>query len=512
MAYYFEKQVKRTERADNINSVSPAKSYPCLKLVFNDNWNDYGFSTWYHLWFLADGNKANWRSIGDVKIIHRDGDSYHHLEESFSGLDDTCCSLGMNLSYYKSLLDVLGRECTKEVLHALQDCALDATIKERFNTTDSYKHSLIREVSTQQALDNALFLVEDEDPDRAYSFGYQFVPPYNKECSVDWNVYFAFSAKKFQRVVAIIGENGVGKTQLLSDMLRDLTDNRTEKFSHMPLLKNVLVLCSSEYDSYHHIREDDVNYKVRRLSVVQDHNTFSKLQESILTIIKRETLLAEGEMLSVWQHYVRLLEQQIGPEVCDLFLFPSETETENSRPTLNPDRLNELVEQLSTGQLQIFSLVTHVCAYIHLNSLVVLDEPEIHLHPRLVTDFFVCLGELLHYFSSYAIVPTHSPLVIRECVNGNVFLMQRSEDDMVHIGKVPFRTFGQDLTTLYENVFGYQESRTFYYKVVRELAGKRRATYSRVVAQLEDRGVKLDANSRSIIKEIFIDLESEVDE
>lgn len=39
MAYSFEKQVKRTERADNINSVSPAKSYPCLKLVFNDNWN-----------------------------------------------------------------------------------------------------------------------------------------------------------------------------------------------------------------------------------------------------------------------------------------------------------------------------------------------------------------------------------------------------------------------------------------------------------------------------------------
>ena len=104
MAYYFEKQVKKTERADNINSVSPAKSYPCLKLVFNDNWNDYGFSTWYHLWYLVDRNKANWRSIGDVKIIHRDGDSYHSLEDSFSELDDNYCSLGMNLSYYKSLV------------------------------------------------------------------------------------------------------------------------------------------------------------------------------------------------------------------------------------------------------------------------------------------------------------------------------------------------------------------------------------------------------------------------
>jgi hypothetical protein len=42
---YFEKQVKTTLRADNLNSVQKAQKYPCLKLVFNDNWNDYGYYT-----------------------------------------------------------------------------------------------------------------------------------------------------------------------------------------------------------------------------------------------------------------------------------------------------------------------------------------------------------------------------------------------------------------------------------------------------------------------------------
>lgn len=118
----------------------------------------------------------------------------------------------------------------------------------------------------------------------------------------------------------------------------------------------------------------------------------------------------------------------------------------------------------------------------------------------------------MFYFGSYALVPTRSPLVIRECVNGNVYLMQRTNDDIVHIGLVPFRTFGQDLTTLYENVFGYEEKRTFYYGVIRSMAKNYRASYKRVVEQLEADGVRLDINSRSIIKEIFLKIEREADE
>ena len=113
MTYYFEKQVKKTERADNINSVSPARLYPCLKLVFNDNWNDYGYYTWFHLWYLVDSDKKNWRSLGDVKIIHKTGEVYECMPEDFTELDKNFCSLGINLNYYKSLLDVFGRDGAK---------------------------------------------------------------------------------------------------------------------------------------------------------------------------------------------------------------------------------------------------------------------------------------------------------------------------------------------------------------------------------------------------------------
>lgn len=300
---------------------------------------------------------------------------------------------------------------------------------------------------------------------------------------------------------------------MLSDMLRDLTENNNDKFTHKPLLRNILVLCSSEFDAYQTINKGNNNYNVRRLSVVQNDDTVEKLAGSILTILKRGTFLAHGKMLAVWQHYVELLRNQVGVGIEDFLVVPPETE-ENlyPKPYLNEKRLEQLVKQFSTGQLQIFTLITHMCAYIHLNSLVVLDEPEIHLHPRLVTDFFTCLGELLFFFGSYALVPTHSPLVIRECVNGNVYLMQRTCNNIAHIGLVPFRTFGQDLTTLYENVFGYEERRTFYYSVIRSMAENERASYKKVVEYLEADGVKLDVNSRGIIKEFFLEIERKADE
>lgn len=510
---YFEKQVKTTARADNRNSVKPAKNYPCLKLVFNDNWNDYGYSTWFHLWLLNTADKDTWHSIGDLKIIHAEDDVYDELPECFESLDEHFCSIGINIGFYKSLLDCFGREGARIVLSSLKDCSIDATVRERFNTTQAYKMSLLREISTQEVIDDALLLIENEDADNVYSIGYHFMPPYNTESETNWNVHFEFDAKKYNRVVAIIGENGVGKTQMLSDMLKDLTENNDDKFSHKPLLRNILVLCSSEFDAYRNIKKGSNHYNVIRLTVVQDDDTVAKLAASILTIIDRGTFLAHGEMLAVWQHYMEILKAEIGEDAIGLLVIPPKTE-ENPypKPYLNKKHLEKLVDKFSTGQLQVFTLITHVCAYIHLNSLVVLDEPEIHLHPKLVTEFFVCLGELLSFFKSYALVPTHSPLVIRECVNSNVYLMQRTQDDIAHIGLVPFRTFGQDLTTLYENVFGYQEQKTFFYRVIKEMSYKRRATYQRVVEKLEDDGVRLDSNSRSIIKEIFEEQESEVDE
>lgn len=498
MELYFEKQKKKTERADNINSVDSAQKYPCFKLVFNDNWNDFGYYTWFSLWYLEKSDNNNWYYIGDLKIIHNsESNVYVPMQDSFSELNNDFCSLGLNIEYYMKLLSKFDKEIVKKLLIAMQDCSSNSDVRERFMYNNAYKTSLEREISVEHVLKTVLPLLEEQDINDIYSFKYNFIPPYNREFSTEWNVRLPFDAKNYQRVISIIGENGVGKTQLLSNMLKDLV-NDGENFTKTTLLKNILILYSSEFDSYK-IEPNNDDYKVKCLSVVQDTNIFDKLLESLNTIIKRGTFLFNGNMDLLSNNYQEILKEQINDDLIDT-LFTNE---ENK--SVNNDTLTRMVKEFSTGQLQIFNLITHVYANLHLNSLLILDEPEIHLHPRLITNFFSCLGSLLEIFQSYAIISTHSPLVIRECVDRNVYLMIRSKDNCVDIGRVPFRTFGQDITTLYEQVFCYQEDRTFFYKTIERLSNEKNATYGYIIKELEDNGVQLDFNSRHIIKQMFFE-------
>lgn len=111
---YFEKQKKLTMRADHINSVSPAKKYPCLKLVFNYNWEDSGNCTWFSLWLLRDEGSANYHYIGDLKIMSSEGVVYDMLPNSFCQLDKGFCSVGMDISYYKNLMANFKRSNVKK--------------------------------------------------------------------------------------------------------------------------------------------------------------------------------------------------------------------------------------------------------------------------------------------------------------------------------------------------------------------------------------------------------------
>ena len=172
---------------------------------------------------------------------------------------------------------------------------------------------------------------------------------------------------------------------------------------------------------------------------------------------------------------------------------------------LNKALLEKVIkEEMSTGQLQIFSLITYICANVHLNSIIVIDEPEVHLHPRLITNFVKTLNELLVMFDSYAIIATHSPLVVRECVQKNVYMMVRSKDNIPTIGSVTFNTFGEDLSLLYLNIFGCDERDSYFYKTVEERAQTiRNSSYEKVMKEFKQADVNLSLNGKMVVRDYF---------
>ncbi len=108
---------------------------------------------------------------------------------------------------------------------------------------------------------------------------------------------------------------------------------------------------------------------------------------------------------------------------------------------------------LSSGQRLFTYIVINVLGSIRDNSLVVIDEPELFLHPTLEIEFIALLKAVLKPFRSKAILATHSLAVVREVPSNCVHIFRQTEDSL-DIVPPPFETFGASVHKISSYVFG----------------------------------------------------------
>lgn len=108
---------------------------------------------------------------------------------------------------------------------------------------------------------------------------------------------------------------------------------------------------------------------------------------------------------------------------------------------------------LSSGQRLFCYIVVNVVGQIRTDSLIVIDEPELFLHPTLEIEFIALLKKVLTAFKSKAILATHSLAIARE-VPANCIHVFHKRDAKVEIENPPFETFGGDMQRISSYVFG----------------------------------------------------------
>jgi ABC-type transporter Mla maintaining outer membrane lipid asymmetry ATPase subunit MlaF len=135
------------------------------------------------------------------------------------------------------------------------------------------------------------------------------------------------------------------------------------------------------------------------------------------------------------------------------------------------------------------------------DSLILYDEPETHLHPNAVTQLMNTIYELVNEFQSYCIIATHSPLVIRELLSRNVFVVERHESQ-VSVRRVGMESFGENLSVLTEDVFGNKDIPKQYKAIIQGLV-RNGATFDEIVAGLESTGSPLSLNTRVYLKTLM---------
>lgn len=108
---------------------------------------------------------------------------------------------------------------------------------------------------------------------------------------------------------------------------------------------------------------------------------------------------------------------------------------------------------------------TQSIAAIETGSLLLLDEPETHLHPKYISDLIDILYSLLRATKSVAIIATHSAYIVREVSRENVKVLSL-EDGILSFDTPRMQTFGASIDTISQFAFGDTNEQHHFQKVL----------------------------------------------
>jgi ATPase subunit of ABC transporter with duplicated ATPase domains len=109
---------------------------------------------------------------------------------------------------------------------------------------------------------------------------------------------------------------------------------------------------------------------------------------------------------------------------------------------------------LSSGEISFLRFCAQASLYVENGSLLLLDEPETHLHPQFISQFVSTLDRLLDLTGSAAIIATHSIYYVREVFREQVTVLRDDDVGFVYAERPTLRTFGADVGAISYFVFG----------------------------------------------------------
>lgn len=479
-------------------NVQLSQDEKCFILTFNYGWNDFDKFTWFRLYFKEGGEL---HIIGTLKIMKGSEDNTRNvLPERFYCLSDEYCSLGYDIDYYKNLHSLFG-ENSMIILSSLQDAAINNIIHDRFADSYIFNQSLIRMNCSERALREGRFYANGKTMSNAYSFVFKYATPYciDKEERINVGFDFKYNCPSFKRTIGMIGENGVGKSSLIESLSQSIAQKDGNCFiGAAPIFSKVMVISFSPFDVYPSSCQNSV-IEYRYCGLMKSKNELLSMDEQIEKFKSnlRQLVYRKGadKLMRIWKY---ILDDVIAEEVLDSFF---EDDTINARTELVDKAIHDFCKNMSSGETIFVYALTEIIANIRYDSLIMLDEPEQHLHPHAITKLLRAIYKVLDKFQSYAIIATHSPLVIREMVSDNVLVFSR-EDNFLNVAKIGVESFGEDISVLTDVVFKNMNDEKRYEYVVRELSGRYGDDYDKIVEVLQGEHNKLGLSARLMIRTI----------
>ncbi|WP_109409317.1 AAA family ATPase [Proteus genomosp. 4] len=458
-----------------------------------DNWNDYSFVTMFYLTVFDEHGKKF--DIGNVKIgflgQKEEVSTYSFIDKNFNQLPEKFFSLGENIDYYINL-SKLSNDFKNNLLKAIQDLVIRPNRLTDIENESVLNTSLLRGIALSEIHGQFSRVLNGlpELSDFHFSFNRKNAIGFS-DLTIPFEV--VVDSMPSTNIHAFIGRNGCGKTTILNGMISAITNSESNEYffsenekvikSRIPkgYFRSLISVSFSAFDPFTPPKEQPDPAKDTQYFYIglkdSVNNNLKSLDDLRLEFVSAFIgCMRADRKRQLWIEAINKLssdENFSNMQLISLILKYEELKHNKPLIQVDTDEFTELLYsniqkyllRMSSGHAIVLFTITRLIDTVGEKSLVLFDEPEIHLHPPLLSAFLRTLSDLLDARNGVAIIATHSPVVLQEVPKSCVWKVLRSRE-AINIIRPDIETFGENLGVLTREVFLLEVTNSGYHHLL----------------------------------------------
>lgn len=323
-------------------------------------------------------------------------------------------------------------------------------------------------------------------------------------------------------VIALAGVNGSGKTTIL-ESIKDFFDNRNVNYNE-PEKSNINLNiffedfekknieeaeknCKDKYEhklqdffralkSYEYSRKNNNEYydnliakrfenppKIiyvpaeNKFEEIQTYSTTLSREYKFINIINSNVIRDIPSYIATRRNHLATIEEdltmkeitnKVVNEINSIFdileldvKLKGFSKDEKTMPIFENSAGEEFdINDLSSGEKQLFLRTLSIKMLEPKNSIILIDEPELSLHPKWqqrIIEVYKKIGE-----NNQIIIATHSPHILGSVSNENIFILYRDEKGKIEAktGDELYSSYGQPVDRVLKDIMGLESVRT----------------------------------------------------
>lgn len=479
-----------------------------MKIYYNDTglnndyleievyrWDDRGYNTSFYV------SNSTGDYLGIVKIAHSDmhtfwepiyTTSYFNKENIVDEngvltLNNKFYSIGSE-TFYENIWKYYEETDVFLIYKSLNDMVYDEKIYNKYKGKNCFIWSLSRNYNKNYI----------EGPLKRKAYGRKNVK-YSLEIDIynDNKLKFNIDSNAYPplNTCAIIGPNASGKTKLLiklcnsilhedynmsneekiinatyisfspfdnPEILNEYQSTYSENFTYIGLYADIK---KNEYESS---KEDTKETSNEKRFKNNDNNLYVLLNKTVIQdlffIIKNK----EVEDINLLNTSIKNLSYD--PNIKDLKIYEIIKELQQEENIEEKDvrnKFSKIFSDLSSGYKIVFITIISLIRNFKEQSILIIDEPELFLHPPLVLAYINEVNRIISKKNGFSIIATHSPVVIQQIPIKSVLRINRV-NNVVNLfwlnDEVDFESYAGSINEITREIFGLELSETGFYK------------------------------------------------